>query len=106
MVVGTFPKFRNEVDVFDVVAVIIESMNHLVFDVFVENESIDHPSGVRVPTYHHTTLSVVFQDPSFTNIRHPSKSDLPSMTTLPLPTRGIPHLYVSEFDWLDTPDFK
>jgi len=28
------------------------------------DESINHPSGVRVST-HHTTLSVVFQDPSF-----------------------------------------
>jgi hypothetical protein len=69
------------------------------------DESINHPSGVRVST-HHTTLSVVFQDPSFTSIHHPSESDLPSMTTLPLPTRGIPYLYISEFDWLDSPDFK
>jgi hypothetical protein len=37
---GPLPEFRQEVDVFDIVAVVLEAVGHLVFDVLVEDETV------------------------------------------------------------------
>ena len=44
VIVRPFSEFGGEVHVFDIVAVVFESMKDLMFDVFVENKAIHHPS--------------------------------------------------------------
>ncbi|WP_049933550.1 hypothetical protein [Halorubrum ezzemoulense] len=45
MVGGPFLKLGHEVDVLNVVTVVLEPIEHLVFDVLIEDEPIRHRSG-------------------------------------------------------------
>lgn len=45
MVDGPFPKLGHEIDVLNVVTVVLEPMEHPVFDVLIEDEPIRHRSG-------------------------------------------------------------
>jgi hypothetical protein len=40
------PELGHEIGMLDIVAVVLETMEHLVFDVLVKNEPIHHRSGL------------------------------------------------------------